>query len=157
MTCRRFDDQLSDIDIAIKLAFPRNTKYFQGFSKKELRRLLEICTQESHFQFESEFYEQIDGVSMGSPLGPLFANLFMCDFEKKHLSKLKNMEVSTWLRYVDDIFASFRSKEQAEQVLSCTHAWSEKRLSTIQRCIGNQCSLASTWTGPDWPLEMSIQ
>ena len=30
---------------------------------------------------DGKFYEQCDGVAMGSPLGPTLANVFMCHFE----------------------------------------------------------------------------
>jgi len=46
---------IETIEITLKLAFPRNTKFFHGISKSELRKLLTICTQESHFQFDGEF------------------------------------------------------------------------------------------------------
>ena len=48
-------------------------------------------------------YEQIDGVAMGSPLGPLMANTFMCSIEEKlaHENKFPNF----YRRYVDDTFA----------------------------------------------------
>jgi hypothetical protein len=36
-----------------------------------------LDTQQSHFQFLGKFYDQIDGVAMGSPLGPTLANIFM--------------------------------------------------------------------------------
>lgn len=39
---------------------------------------------------------------MGSPLGPLFANIFMDEFERKHMENLKNLGVEFWSRYVDD-------------------------------------------------------
>ena len=46
---------------------------------------------------------------MGSPLGPLFANIFMADFEEKHMENLKNLGVNIWLRYDDDVFATLDS------------------------------------------------
>ena len=54
---------------------------------------------------------------MGSPLGPLFANAFMSNFETKHMSKLKELGLKRWWRYVDDVFASLESQVQAELVL----------------------------------------
>ena len=36
---------------------------------------------ESFFIFNRNFYEQGNGVAMGSPLGPTLANVFMCHFE----------------------------------------------------------------------------
>ena len=52
-------------------------KYFKNLSE------LILCTRESHFQFKVEFYDQIYQNSMESPLEPLFANVFMADFEEK--------------------------------------------------------------------------
>ena len=36
---------------------------------------------EAFFVFVEKFYEQCDGVAMGSPLGPTLADVFMCHFE----------------------------------------------------------------------------
>ena len=40
----------------------QNKKLFQGLLRKDLEKLLTICTQESHFQFDGKFYDQVDGV-----------------------------------------------------------------------------------------------
>jgi hypothetical protein len=80
---------------------------------EELKRLLIICTQESHFQFNGEYYDQVDGVAMGSSLGPLFANIFMPHLEKKHMGTLKKLGVLMWKRYVDDLFAIVKDKQSA--------------------------------------------
>ena len=39
------------------------------------------------FIFDGEYYTQIDGVTMGSPLGPTLVNAFLCHFETKWLSE----------------------------------------------------------------------
>ena len=52
-----------------------------------LKDLLEFATKKSHFIFDGHYYDQIDGVAMGSPLGPILANIFMCHFEEKWLMK----------------------------------------------------------------------
>jgi hypothetical protein len=54
---------------------------------------------------------------MGSTLGPLFANVFMSDFERKHINKLKELGVNIWCRYVDDVFATLGNEKQATAVL----------------------------------------
>ena len=41
---------------------------------------------------------------MGSPLGSLFANIFMISLEDNILSKLESY-LCNWRRYIDDIFA----------------------------------------------------
>ena len=55
-----------------------------------LRKLMEFATKKGHFLFDGKYYDQIDGVAMGSPLGPVSANIFMCDFEEKWLLNAKN-------------------------------------------------------------------
>jgi len=44
--------------------------------------LFSFATAETHFLFKGVFYDQIDGVAMGSPLAPDLANLFMGHWEK---------------------------------------------------------------------------
>lgn len=55
---------------------------------------------------------------MGSPLGPLFANIFMSEFEHSHLDKLKELGLVTWFRYVDDVFASLTSRDSVNTILN---------------------------------------
>ena len=45
-----------------------------------LKDLLEFATKKSHFILDGQYYDQIDGVAIGSPLGPVLANIFMCHF-----------------------------------------------------------------------------
>ena len=54
---------------------------------------------------------------MGSPLGPLFANIFMANFEKVHMNELKNLGINIWLRYVDDIFATLNKPDDVNTIL----------------------------------------
>jgi len=54
-----------------------NKQHNLNITKSELVELLNIATKNQLFQFEGSLYEQIDGVAMGSPLGPLMANTFM--------------------------------------------------------------------------------
>ena len=108
---------LETIEIILKKAYKRNRKYFHGLTREELRELLIICTQESHFQFNNEFFDQVDGVSMGSPLGPLFANIFMADFEEKHMEKLEQLGVNMWFRFVDDVFSTLNNPNNVKDIL----------------------------------------
>ena len=60
-----------------------NKEHNLSITKAELVELLNIATKHQSFQFEGNLYEQIDGVAMGSPLGPLMANAFMCSIEDR--------------------------------------------------------------------------
>ena len=74
------------IDILVDKAFTNdwfNQTYDLNLEKEELTQLLEVATTNQLFQFDGQLYEQTDGVAMGSPLGPLMANVFMCHLEDK--------------------------------------------------------------------------
>ena len=62
------------IDFILDRAFKAN-ETFHNLTRDVLDKLLVTCAQMSHFQFDGEFYDQVDGVAMGSPLGPLFASM----------------------------------------------------------------------------------
>ena len=70
----------------------------------------------SHFLFYGQYYDQIDGVAMGSPLGPVLANIFMCHFEEKWVMS-GQVCPSFWYRYVDDTFTMFENKDTANGIL----------------------------------------
>ena len=93
------------------------TYEIDGMRWEHFENLLRRCLQESVFTFNKKLYKQIDGVSMGSPLGPIIANIFMNDFENKHMKELKKLGVRIWYRYVDDTFVIIRCKDQAEKIL----------------------------------------
>ena len=54
-----------------------NKTYGLNLQQEQLVRLLEIATTNQLFQFNGQLYQQTDGVAMGSPLGPLMANVFV--------------------------------------------------------------------------------
>ena len=39
--------------------------------------LLEFCLKNTYFSFQGQFFEQLEGVAMGSPVSPIVANLYM--------------------------------------------------------------------------------
>nr|XP_027223798.1 uncharacterized protein LOC113815979 [Penaeus vannamei] len=52
-----------------------------GLNKKQFNSFLNVATRDSVFTFDNKLYTQIDGVAMGSPLGPSYANAFLCHHE----------------------------------------------------------------------------
>ncbi|XP_074026208.1 uncharacterized protein [Leptinotarsa decemlineata] len=64
--------------------------------------VFEDCLTKSCFQWEGDFYEQLDSVAMGSPLIPVIDNFFMEQFEKA--IKGFRFRATIWLRYVDATF-----------------------------------------------------
>ena len=47
--------------------------------------LLEFCLKNTYFSFQDQFFEQVEGVAMGSPVSPIVANLYMEYLEQKTL------------------------------------------------------------------------
>ena len=106
------------IDILVEKIFKDKKSTFHGLKYFQLRDLMKIATQQSHFQFLGKFYDQIDGVAMGSPLGPTLVNEFMNHLEEKFVDQVKTMYgVITWLRYVDDIFILLNDLANMKKVL----------------------------------------
>ena len=66
-------------------------------------KLIELCVSNNIFSFNGNFYKQKFGCSMGSPLSPVIANLYMEYFETVLLKDIKPNGM-IWLRYVDDVF-----------------------------------------------------
>ena len=52
--------------------------------------LFEFCLKNTYFSFQDQFYEQVEGVAMGSPVSPIVANLYMEYLEQKALSTAPN-------------------------------------------------------------------
>ena len=46
-----------------------------------MKELSILCTKNVHFKFNNKSYIQVDGVSMGPPLGPVLANILMVELE----------------------------------------------------------------------------
>ena len=86
-----------------------------GLSKIEFKELLSLATKESYFVFNGQLYKQVDGVAMGSPLGPTLANAFLVYFEKTCLQNCpSDFKPHYYQQYVDDIFVLFTSPKRLE-------------------------------------------
>ena len=87
----------------------------KGISKIDFHDLLNLATKKSFFTFNNKFYIHVDGVVMGSPLGPILTNIFLSHHEKKWLNKYPiEFKPSFYRKYVDDIFVPFESSESAD-------------------------------------------
>jgi hypothetical protein len=106
------------LEIIVRHFYGGTVNGFQNFTEVELRKLLEIALFDCYFIFDNELYQQVDGVSMGSPISPVLANIFLCDFEKRFLDTCPaEFRPSFYKRYVDDTFIVFDTEEQADHFL----------------------------------------
>ena len=96
-----------------------NTSRFHGFTVDQFTPHLNLSVKNCHFLFDGVLYKQVDGVAMGSPLGPLFANIFLSFHEKYWLADCpSNFKTLFYRRYVDDCFLIFRSRDHVLPFLS---------------------------------------
>ena len=70
---------------------------------------------ESHFLFDGQYHDQIDGVSMGSPLARVLANLFIGYHERNWIHDYTGPMV--YRCFVDDTFCIFINETEALKFL----------------------------------------
>ena len=70
-------------------------------SVQNITDLMGFCLHNTYFSFQNKFFEQVEGVAMGSPVSPLVANLYKEHFEREALQSTSNPPMF-WFRYVDD-------------------------------------------------------
>jgi len=78
------------------------------YEKKHFRKLLSMATG-GYFLYNGKLYCQVDGVTMGSPLGPTLANFFLAYFENKFMLQNHDFIPKLYCRFIDDIFCVFNS------------------------------------------------
>ena len=91
---------------------------FMDFTKRQFKSLLELAVKECIFLFNNSYYKQIDGVAMGSPLGPTLANAFLCHHEVTWLNDCPDQfKPLLYRRYVDDCFLLFKQPDHVDKFL----------------------------------------
>ena len=68
------------IDITLQVIFD-SQEIQKTMTKKELKEMLIVCTKNVHVTFGGKTSFQPDRVVMGSPLGPVLADVFMVELE----------------------------------------------------------------------------
>lgn len=92
--------------------------------------LVKHCLVSTYFMWNSEFYLQLDGVAMGSPISPLIANLWMEDIENQAINTAM-FKPKIWLRYVDDTFCIIK-RDQLEFFLNHINSIHQKTKFTVE-------------------------
>ena len=104
------------IELIINRLYADGNPYAIPFDKVVFRKLMFMATQ-GLFMYKDKLYKQIDGVTMGSCLGPTLANFFLGCLEEKLLASTNNPSPNLYLRYTDDIYTVFDSDSACTQFL----------------------------------------
>ena len=79
----------------------------KSISSHMLKSLILLVLRSTAFRFGNSIYKQVMGTSMGTPMAPNYANIFMAKFEtdliRSFHEKTGNKPL-VWFRYIDDIF-----------------------------------------------------
>ena len=130
---------MSETDILVNKAFTDdwfNKTYGLNLQQDQLARLLEMATTNQLFQFNGQLYQQTHGVAMGSPLGPLMANVFMCHLEEK-LTR-DGLMPQLYKRYVDNTLARMPSAVAAAEFLSTLNGLHPSLTFTMELPVDNK-------------------
>ena len=119
------------------------------FNRTQYRKLLSFAVKDTHFVFNGQLFDQIDGVAMGSPLGLSLANIFMCTLQQRYLNECPSeFKPVLYRRYVDDTFFLFRSRSDIEKFSDHINSYHpnikftvelemDERHTTISRCFSD--------------------
>ena len=74
-----------------------------------MKKLLILFTKNVHFILNNGIYVQNNGATMGFPLGPIIANVFMVALENTLVPRL-HQHVKKWTHYVNDFCAYVKTE-----------------------------------------------
>lgn len=120
------------IDIIIECLYSDENPNTIPIKKSIFRKLLLIATQ-GIFLYKDKLYKQVDGVTMGSPLGPTIANFFMGHLEEKIFSDSSNNLPCLYLRYIDDVYAVFDNQISSSKFLNVLNSMHKNIKFTIEK------------------------
>jgi hypothetical protein len=79
---------------------------------KEIIHILEIIMEQNYFQFNQEYYKQIDGLAMEAPTSSILAEIYVQNMEHTKIYRiLIKQQIITYFRYVDDILIIYDQKK----------------------------------------------
>ena len=77
--------------------------------------MIKMATVGVEFSFNKLIYRQIYGICMGSPLGPIVANIFVGYYERKLFKR--SVGPKMYVRYIDHTFVGFKNKKHSDEFL----------------------------------------
>ena len=99
------------INICLDVLYRNDEVDTPWISETAFRELMLLVTTGVEFSFSDIMYRQVDGVAMGSPLGPVLANVFVGYCESLIAEQLWP---ALYVRFVDDSFTWFDSLEDSQ-------------------------------------------
>ena len=105
------------ISICAYFLYRCSLTYVPSFPKSVFVELMELATKSVSFTLNDTMYRQVDVILIGSPWGPILANIFVGFYEKLLFDRFPRPYID--LRYVDDTFPYFSSCNEALSFFHC--------------------------------------
>ena len=130
--------KIETIEILTNLIYDNNLN-IRGMTRNEFKLMLEYAINNTFFFFNNDYYEQIDGLAMGSPLSATLAKIFLCFHERDWIGNCPlDFKPLYYKRYVDDTFVIFDSKQKANKFLDYINSRHEKIKFTMETESNNK-------------------
>ena len=102
--------------LALKFYFDQRSN--KKPSSETLLRLAELVLTLNCFSFSNNHYQLINGVTMGTKMGPSYANLFVGYIENQFFNQYNGPQPKLYRRYIDDcVGATSSTREELEQFI----------------------------------------
>ena len=107
---------------------------------RQLVSLLKITLKQNYFVYNNNYYLQLDGLPMGSPLSSLISEIFLQFIENQFIAQLKqDYNILFYGRYVDDILIIFDSNyDNANNILHAFNQIHPKLKFTVESETNNE-------------------
>ena len=93
-------------------------------SSETLLRLAELVLTLNYFSFAGSYYKQINGVAMGTKMGPSYANLFVGYIEHQFFNQYNGPKPELYRRYIDDcVGATSSTREELGQFITVVNSF----------------------------------
>jgi hypothetical protein len=103
--------------MAFKQSIDYMLRVFQLYSPDEISFLVDLLNwvlTNNYLEYDNQIYLQISGTAMGTPVAVAYSNLVLCFLEDHFLNKIPQCY---YKRYIDDIFAIVKSKEDENRLI----------------------------------------
>ena len=131
------------IKLVAEKVFSSSSTNVPPFSKKTFIKLLTFATS-GMFLYNNSLYKQVDGVAMGSPLGPSLANFFLGHLEQHNIFNKSGINPKLYVRYVDDIFAVFDKNVKFQPFLDHINHQHGNIKFTVEESVNNVLAFLDT-------------
>ena len=103
-------------------------------NKDALIRLAKLSMSYMSFKISNNYYEQAEGLFIGSPASPCFAEIFIQRIEETSIYKMVNAP-RIWLRKVDDTFTVSKYKKE-ETIAELNKIHGKIKFTAEEECDG---------------------